>query len=129
MMGQRGERAGRPAVLILPHDAAIGALMSELVGLAGYLPVFARADESLTQAVRRIRPAIVLVDCDHEWAFSDPMRAAIAESGGRVVLFSGGRSETELRQHAAAAHVGYFSLPNGPRRLAVVLAEAVSRPP
>lgn len=122
-MEQRQDHRGT-RVLVIPHDAVIGALLADLVQLAGYRLLFAADDEAPRRAIERLRPAIVLVDCDHDDACSESFRIAAAAASIEVVLFSGTHSERELQGIARRYGVKYFALPNGPHRLAQTLSGA-----
>ncbi|HJU89809.1 MAG TPA: hypothetical protein VJ672_10480 [Gemmatimonadaceae bacterium] len=113
MQGRGSERE----VLVIPRDAVIGALMSELLRFAGYRPVFLGVDESPARGVARIGAPIVFVDCDHPSAFSAELKQTLADTGSRLMLYSGARSELDLMQTARRHGADAFALPNGPRAL------------
>lgn len=110
-------------VLLVPRDAVIGTLMTELLRFAGYRPVFLGVDESPAQGVIRAATAIAFVDADHPAALSPELKLSAAESGTRVVLYSGARTQRDLEQTARRHGAFAFVLPNGPRALQRTIAE------
>jgi hypothetical protein len=110
-------------VLLVPRDAVIGALMSELLRFAGYRPVLLGVDESPAQGVARVAMAIAFVDAEHPAALSPELELSAAESGTRIVLYSGARTQRDLEQTARRHGASAFALPNGPRALQRTIAE------
>ena len=79
--------------------------------LAGYTPVFPDGDEQPLEAITRLRPVVVLLDCDHDVACEDEAYARAAETGSRVILFSAMRSQLETETLARQRGVTAFALP------------------
>src|SRR3954452_20223873 len=52
-------------ILVIAEHAMIGALLGALVELAGHRPRFAEAGEAPDAAIERLRPDLVLLDCEH----------------------------------------------------------------
>ena len=111
------------AVLIVPTDLTIGALMVDLVRVAGHEAHVIRCDESVSQAIRRVQPDLILLDCDH-LECHDELVTAAGRHDVPVVLFSGARSSQELSRISSRLGVAMFQLPNGPRVLDRTLREA-----
>ena len=106
------------AVLILSGDPDIGALLADLLELAGYRPAFVAADERPEDAVTRLRPRAVIVDCDLSAAQSNGLYRATAIHGASVILFSPGRPWDEVARRAAPRGLPFFALPIRPAALA-----------
>lgn len=86
-----------------------GALIGSLVEVSGFRPLFPLPTEDTGHAIARLRPDVVLVDCDA----GDEARCVepVSEYGGSVILFSPWRTEPELRSIASRLGLGYFTLP------------------
>jgi DNA-binding NtrC family response regulator len=113
-------------VLVVPTDLSIGTLMGELVRIAGHVAHTLRSDESIEQGIQRVRPAVVLIDCDH-FECDEELLAGAARRGVPVVFFSGARSSQELQRIARRFGVASFQLPNGPRLLDRAIREAAAQ--
>ncbi len=112
-------------VLVLVRDALMGALFRILVRLAGREPVFPAADEPPATAVGRIRPRLVIVECDHEAACSDAFYARVAEVGSRLLLFSSSPPSRLAEAVAAQRGVRAFLLPGERNAIVRSISEAV----
>ena len=99
----------KPAVLIIARDPITGALLGSLVDVSGFQPVFPAPYEYAANAVVRIQPAVTLVDCDSD--DGEVCASAAAHYGGAVILFSGARTEPEVRYIAARRGQRHFALP------------------
>lgn len=86
-----------------------GALIGSLVDVSGFEPVFPAPSEDPANTIARIRPAVVLVDCDT--VNEEECYRLAARHGGAVILFSPSRSEAEVRVVAASRGYRYFALP------------------
>ncbi len=95
--------------------------MGELIRFAGYQPVFPGADETVVDALERIGPTLLFIDGDHPAAKSSDVRSAVEEAETPIVLFSGSRTERELKQLARQRGDCAFPLPNGPRALGTLI--------
>ncbi|HJU89044.1 MAG TPA: hypothetical protein VJ672_06600 [Gemmatimonadaceae bacterium] len=111
------------SVLIVPTDLTIGALMMDLVRVAGHTAHVIRSDESVPQAIRRVQPDLLLLDCDH-FECDEDLIAAADRRDVPVVFFSGARSSQELQRISDRFGVPMFQLPNGPRMLDRTLRDA-----
>ena len=80
----------RPVALLVVRDVLGAALLGALAELEGYEPAFPLDGERGDRAVRRVRPAVVLVDAYHPFARRDELFDACAAAGCRVVLFAPG---------------------------------------
>ena len=97
--------------MVLANEEVISALLGAMVELDGYLPVFPAADEQPLAGIRRHRPDLLLLDCEHEVAWDAQAMRSIASSGTRMLLFSAMRSQREIEQIAARYGIAAFVLP------------------
>lgn len=77
--------------MIFSADALAAALLGAAVELAGHDPHFPRSGEVARDALRRVRPRLAVVDCDHDEACSDSFVGPALMTGARVLLFSSPR--------------------------------------
>ena len=101
----------KPSIMVLANEEVISALLGAMVELDGYIPVFPAADESPLTAVCRLRPDLLLLDCEHEFAWDAHSMRCVPETGTRILLFSAMRSQREVEQIAARYGVPGFVLP------------------
>jgi len=94
--------------------------------LAGYAPVFPEGDERPLEAITRLRPAVVLLDCDHDVACADEAYTRAAQTGCRVILFSAMRSQRETESLATQRGVTAFTLPIRYHEFATKLGSVLS---
>lgn len=90
----------RPVTLLLVRDVLGAGLLGALVEMEGFEPVFPLGGERGELAVRRVRPAVVLVDAYHPFARRDELFEACGVVGCRVVLFAPGPPWEMLRDEA-----------------------------
>ncbi len=76
----------RSAVLVFSSDPFAAALLAAAIELAGYEPHFASGHETARAAVKRVRPRLVLIDCDHEEACSDEFIGPAIMMKAKVLL-------------------------------------------
>jgi hypothetical protein len=96
-----------------------------LLELEKYEPAFARPDESPEEAVRRVRPFLILLldgSCDD--AGSDVFHARL--KGATVVLFATPRTEDAVRTVANEQRVAWFTMPVNGETLGRIVREAVA---
>jgi hypothetical protein len=98
-------------VLILSTDALAGALLGAGVELAGYAPAFPRDNETARDALRRAKPGIVFVDCDHEEATSEAFIGPAMMTGASIAVYGSPRSTRDFRRIANAYRTECFALP------------------
>ena len=113
----------RTLVLIFSTDALAAALIGAAVELSGYPPVFQSEGESPLDAMMRVRPAAVLVDCDHEDACTEAFFGPAMMVGARVAVFSSKASIRTLQPIAAEFDVRLFALPIDFADLSALLAD------
>ena len=81
--------------MIFSEDALAAALIGAAIELVGFTPRFATDGEAPRTALLRVRPGIVLVDCDHEGACAPSFLGPALMTGARVVLFGSRRSRRD----------------------------------
>lgn len=101
----------RDAVLILSPDAMAAALLGAAVEQVCYIPVFAQAGEAPADSLRRTRPGVVLVDCDHETACAETFVGPAIMRGVRVVIFRSRRSLRDIIPFAMRHALPVLHLP------------------
>ena len=97
-------------VLILAREELISALVGLLVETTGHTVFFADPEELAEDAMRRLEPQVVIVDCDHRECTEDLVRAA-TDVGARLILFSASRDPEYVRRVAAVSHSQSFTFP------------------
>ena len=111
-------------VLVLSTDDLAGALLAALAETAGLAPAFAHASETPRDALRRLRPDLVLVDCEHELACSEQFLGPLRMTGATALVFGRGADAERLRALADAHAVRVFTLPLDAEELARAIREA-----
>jgi hypothetical protein len=114
------------AVLILSSDPLAAALLGAAVELAGHAPSFAWEGELPRASLLRLRPRLVLVDCDHEDACSDAFVGPAIMTGAKVLLFRSRRSSRDVADLAARMQVTVVELPPQGDRLTQLLGELLA---
>ena len=116
----------RHAVLLFSADPLAGALLAAAVELAGLAPHFVQRDESAKVALRRLRPRLVLIDCDHEESCSDEFVGPALMLGARVLLFRSRRTKRDTSDLAARLGVRVIEMPLTHEELTRLFAELLS---
>ena len=98
-------------VLIFSTDALAGALLGAAVELVGASAQYPHAEEEPRDALLRVRPAVALIDCDHESACTESFFGPALMIGARVAVFSSSRSKRALDPIAEEFGVCAFGLP------------------
>jgi len=88
----------RQPVLVLSQDTLAAALIGAAIELAGFAPRFPHSDEAPRAALLRVRPRLVVVDCDHEDACSDAFIGPALMTGSRVLLFKSRRTRRDMSE-------------------------------
>jgi hypothetical protein len=118
----------RHDVLLLSADPLASALLGAAVELAGHAPRFPRAGETARDALRRLRPHAVLVDCDHE-ACSDGFIGPALMTGARVQLYRSRRTQQDASEMARRLGLSVVELPVEPEALTAFLRDLPATPP
>jgi DNA-binding NtrC family response regulator len=98
-------------ILIFSADPLGAALLAAAVELADHTPRFPQAGESARAALRRVRPRIALVDCDHEDACTEAFIGPAVMTGARVLLFRSPRTRREAGELAGRLGVEVIEMP------------------
>ena len=97
MLSRLDDDATRVPVLVLSSDPLAAALVGAAIELAGHAPRFPLADEAPRAALLRVRPRLVVIDCDHEDACSDSFIGPALMTGSRVLLVRSRRTHVTSR--------------------------------
>lgn len=111
--------------LVLSQDTVAAALVGAAAELAGLAPVFLDPEEGVRDAMRRLRPATVVADCEHDLAGGAYVGPALM-CGARVAVFcasSNAAAATRARQLADRYDVAFFLLPEDTDALHAYLHE------
>ena len=101
----------KQTILILASEEVISALLGAMVELEGHVPAFPAHDERPLAALARVRPSLLLLDCEHDVAWDDDAMRRITEGGTRTLLFSAMRSQREVETIASRYALPAFVLP------------------
>jgi DNA-binding NtrC family response regulator len=118
----------KPSIMVLANEEVISALLGAMVELDGYVPVFPAADEQAIVAIRRNRPDLLLLDCEHDLAWDAGAMRTITATDTRVLLFSAMRSQREVEQIAARYGITAFILPVAYRDFTAQVDRALGAP-
>lgn len=110
-------------VLIFSTDPLAAALLGAGVELAGATPAFPREQEKPRDALVRVKPRLVMIDCDHEDACTEALFGPALMIGARIAVFSSSRSRRALEPIAREFNVSSFGLPADLNELARLLDE------
>jgi hypothetical protein len=105
------DRRIRRVILVIAADAVVGALLGLLIELAGDQPRFPAAGELPADAIRRIRPPVIFLDCDHDAACEDLAYHAADAVSAQVVLFAHVGSRERLQKMATERDTHTLALP------------------
>jgi AmiR/NasT family two-component response regulator len=98
-------------ILVIAREPLIQTLMCSLVDLSGHHAAQPWSDESVVDAVLRLRPQLILLDCEHDAACEDGAYLAAASVGAAVLLFTPSRSRAEVADLAAERGLQSMALP------------------
>ena len=113
----------RHAVLIFSSDPLAAALLGAAVELTGNMPHFGRQGELSRGALLRVRPRLVLIDCDHEEGCSDEFVGPALMTGSRVLLFRSHRTERDMTDFANRLSLRVVEMPMEHEPLSRLLTE------
>ena len=112
-------------ILILAREPLVAALVALLLEVAKYEPAFAQPDESPEEAIRRVRPFLVLLlDGALDEAGSDVFHARL--KGTPIVLFATPKTEAVVRALANDRRLPWVTLPVTGEVLGRVILEALA---
>lgn len=110
------------SVLVMSADPLAAALLGALVELEGYTPHFLREGEGPRDALRRVRPAVALIDCESPEARSAAVIGPARMMGARVALFGRPAIADLVEQCAAEFGVAILGVPPALGELGRLLA-------
>jgi hypothetical protein len=120
-----GDAASRTPVLVLSSDPLAAALLGAAIELAGHAPRFPYAAESARQALLRVRPRLVVIDCDHEDGCSEAFVGPALMTGSQVVLFRSRRTRRDVSDMADRLGLRMVEMPQEHGSLTSLLHELV----
>jgi len=115
----------RQAVLIISADPLAAALLGAAVELAAHMPHFTRPDERARAALLRVRPRLVLIDCDHTEACSDEFVGPAIMTGARVILFRSNRTIADQKEFSERLGLQILDMPKDHASVTAILREAL----
>lgn len=98
-------------VLVIAKEPLIQTLMCSLVDLSGHRAAVPRGDETVSAAIRRARPQLVLLDCEHDASLEQDAYDAASSVCAQVLLFTPARSNSEVADFAAGRGLRSLALP------------------
>lgn len=98
-------------ILVIAKEPLIQTLMCSLVDLSGHRAAQPRSDETVAAAIARVRPRLLLLDCEHDGACEDDAYLAASSVGAAVLLFTPSRSHAEVADLAAQRGLPSMALP------------------
>lgn len=116
----------RHPVLIFSADPLAAALLAAAIELAGHAPHFAQREEPPRDALRRVRPKLVLIDCDHEESCSDEFVGPALMMQARVLLFRSKRTVRDASDFSQRLNLRVMELPLSYDDLFGILSEMLA---
>ena len=101
----------RHAVLVLSSDPLAAALLGAAIELAGHVPRFPQSEEAARAALLRVRPRLVVIDCDHVDGCSEAFIGPALMTGSRVVLFKSRRTRHDASELSRRLGVHVMDMP------------------
>ena len=121
-----GDDGSRKPVLVLSSDPLAAALLGAAIELAGLAPRFPKLGESPRSALMRMRPSLVVIDCDHEDGCSEAFVGPALMTGSQVVLFRSRRTQRDVSEMADRLGLRTVDMPREHDSLKSLLQELVS---
>lgn len=98
-------------ILVIAKEPLIQTLMCSLVDLSGHTSSVPRGDETVPAAILRVRPRLVLLDCEHDASCEEEAYDAASSVHAQVLLFTPSRSYAEVADFAANRGLRSLALP------------------
>jgi hypothetical protein len=117
----------RHAVLIFSADPLAAALLGAVVELAGLAPHYVQEGEAARAALLRIRPPIILADCDHEESCAESFIGPAIMTGAQVALVCSHRTVRDIGDLATRMHLTVLDLSRDHQELDRFLHAALAR--
>jgi hypothetical protein len=111
MLSQPDDDVTRLPVLVLSSDPLAAALVGAAIELAGHAPRFPKSDEAARSALLRVRPRLVIIDCDHEDACSDSFIGPALMTGSRVLLIRSRRTRRDASELSGRLGLRVLEMP------------------
>lgn len=111
MLSRLDDEVTRAPVLVLSSDPLAAALVGAAIELAGHAPRFPHADEAARAALLRVRPRLVIIDCDHEEACAESFIGPALMTGSRVLLIRSRRTRRDASELAARLALRVVEMP------------------
>jgi hypothetical protein len=118
-----GDDVMRHAVLVFSSDPLAAALVGAAVELAGHMPHFVREGEAARSALLRVRPRLIIIDCDHAEACSDEFVGPALMTAAQVLLFRSRRTVRNASGFAERLSLRVMDMPIEHEQLTTVLNE------
>ena len=116
----------RHAVLVFSSDPLAAALLGAAIELSGHEPCYPQTDESARSALLRLRPRLVLIDCDHEESCSDAFVGPALMTDSEVLLFRSRHTQRDIGDFADRLGVMVLDLPLEHESLTDVLQQRLA---
>ena len=120
------EGAPTRSALLLCADALPAALLGGLLETIGWQPVFAASDEPPRDALRRLRPTLVLADPGYDAAWTGAFLGPARMLSIPVVVLGAAQSPEAARQLAHEHRLSSLLLPTDAATLERCLDEALA---
>ena len=117
-----------PVLAVVTPYEMVADLLEEAVSGAGYRMVRVPPDACLRSALNALAPAIVCWDLRCRAALTPAVIEDLAGLAIALVLFSGSYRAAELRRHALANRMPYFTWPVTADAFAAIVRMACSEP-
>ena len=111
MLSHTDDDVTRVPVLVLSSDPLAAALVGAAIELAGHAPRFPKSDEAARSALLRIRPRLVIIDCDHEDACTDSFIGPALMTGSRVLLIRSRRTRRDASELSGRLGLRVLEMP------------------
>ena len=115
----------RHPILVLSSDALAAALLGAAIELTGHAPRFPASEETPRAALLRVRPRVVVIDCDHADACTDGFIGPALMTGSRVLLFRSRRTRNDAGELTTRLGLRVIDMPMEHESLSRVLHELV----
>ena len=111
MLSRLDDDATRAPVLVISSDPLAAALVGAAIELAGHAPRFPHAEEVPRAALLRVRPRLVVIDCDHEDACSESFIGPALMTGSRVLLVRSRRTRRDVSELSRRLELRVVEMP------------------
>ncbi|HKH90202.1 MAG TPA: hypothetical protein VKA54_00290 [Gemmatimonadaceae bacterium] len=113
----------RHSILVLSSDPLAAALVGAAIELSGHSPRFAQSEEAARAALLRVRPSLVVIDCDHVEACSEEFIGPALMTNSRVMLIRSRRTRRDVSELATRLGLRVVEMPIEHDSLSDVLRE------